>query len=100
MTKRIFSVVLFATISVLVFASDHAEPLQGSIDQASGTNWQSSYMDLTRPRDFKKGERLSIKLSGTAEWVLVRLLPQDGNASQPTGLVGAKMRVPRGANSK
>ena len=96
MTKNFFSIVILTTISVLVYASAYAEPLQGSIDQASGTNWQSSYMDLNSPRDFKRGERLRIKLQGTAEWVLVRLLPQDGKADKPTGLVGEKMRVPPG----
>jgi hypothetical protein len=96
MTKHLFSITVLGIIAALLYASAYAEPLQGSIDKASGAKWQSSYMDLNSPRDFKKGERLKIKLQGTAEWVLVRLLPQDASPEQPTGLVGEKMRVPPG----
>jgi hypothetical protein len=53
-------------------------------------------MDLDPPRDFKRGERLKIKLHGTAEWVLVRLLPRDAKADRPTGLIDEKRRIPPG----
>lgn len=98
MTKRLFSIVAFTAIAVLVCASAYADRLEGSIDQASGANWQSSYMDLKPPRDFKQGDRLKIKLQGTAEWVLVRLLPDGAKPDRPTGLIGEKMRVPPGVN--
>lgn len=94
--KHLFSIAVLAIIAVLLHSSASAEPLQGSIGQSSGTNWQSTYMDLNAPRDFKQGERLKIKLQGAAEWVLVRLLPHDGSPDQPTGTVGEKMRVPAG----
>lgn len=96
MTKNLFSIAIIATIAVLVYAPACADPLQGSIDQASGPNWQSTYMDLDPPRDFKRGERLQIKLQGTAEWVRVRLLPHDAKPEKPSGLIGGKMRVPPG----
>ena len=95
--KHSLHVLAFFTVFVLVFASSvYGAPLHGSIDQASGTNWQSAYIDLNPPRDFKQGERLRIKLQGTAEWVRVRLLPQDARPDKPTGLLGGKMRVPPG----
>lgn len=70
--------------------------IPGTPDQASGSNWQSAYMDLHPARDFKKGDRLVIRVEGSAEWVKVRLLPQNANPAQPTGIVGPKMKVPAG----
>src|SRR5271157_126084 len=87
------SVVTVTRVNALVA---YGAPLHGSIGKASGPNWQSAYMDLDPPRDFKRGERLQIKLQGTAEWVRVRLLPHDAKPEQPTGLIGEKMRVPPG----
>jgi len=65
MTKHLHFIVAVAAIATLAYATVNADTLQGSIDQASGTNWQSSYMDLNPPRDFKKGERLKVKLQLT-----------------------------------
>ena len=73
-----------------------AEEVSGKTDQASGPGWQSAYMELDPPRDFKKGDRLVVRVEGSAEFVKVRLLPQSGNASQPAGVVGSKMKVPAG----
>jgi hypothetical protein len=95
--KRNFYVVLVVMVCAFIFAAaTYGTPLQGSIDQASGSGWQSAYMALKPAHDFKKGNRLQIKLQGTAEWVRVRLLPEGANADKPTGLLGGKMRVPTG----
>jgi hypothetical protein len=94
MSKRIAH---FAAVFALVAHSGSiAEEISGKTDQASGSGWQSAYMDLDPPRDFKKGDRLVIRAEGSAEFVKVRLLPQSGNTSQPTGIVGSKMKVPAG----
>ena len=85
-----------AIVGVLTQVVVYAEQLKGPIDQASGPKWQSTYMDLNPPRDFKKGERLQIKLQGTAQWVRVRLLPQHAREDRPTGALEGKMRVPPG----
>jgi hypothetical protein len=77
-------------------SSLRAEEIAGRPDQASGSGWQSAYMDLEPPRDFKKGDRLVIRVEGSAEYVKVRLLPQTGNPSQPTGVLGPKLKVPAG----
>lgn len=96
MTKR-FLILLLAAAS-LIFSQFLAigVELAGRPDQASGSGWQSAYMDLDPVRDFKKGDRLVIRVEGSAEWVKVRLLPERGNPSQPTGIVGSKMKVPAG----
>jgi len=96
MKNRFSAISLLVTAFLLAPALATSEQLSGSIDQASGPGWQSAYMDLDPPCDFKKGDRLVIKVEGSAEWVRVRLLPQNGSYSSPTGLVGEKTKVPAG----
>ena len=83
---------------LLLFVANcaHAEPLKGNIGQAGGPNWQSAWMDITPPRDFRKGEVLQVKVQGRAEWVRVRLLPDGEMPTSPAGLLDSKMRVPAG----
>lgn len=91
---------LFSTVITLLALSapiaSSAEEIAGRPDQAAGPNWQAAFMDLNPPKDFKKGDRLVIRVEGSAEYVKVRLLPENGNASQPTGVVGSKMKIPPG----
>jgi hypothetical protein len=96
MTKRYL--ILMVAAASLFFSQFPAfgVDLAGKPDQASGSNWQSAYLDLDPIRDFKKGDRIVIRVEGSAEWVKVRLLPEMGNPSQPTGIVGSKMKVPAG----
>jgi hypothetical protein len=96
MKQRHMSLPAIALVGLLAHAFACADQLKGQIDQASGPKWQSTYMDLEPPRDFKSGERLQIKLQGSAQWVRVRLLPQDARADRPTGALEGKMRVPPG----
>jgi hypothetical protein len=95
------SVRSFVTLSVIAVALSmssvsNAVEIAGKPDQSAGSGWQSAYMDLDPPKDFKKGDRLVIRVEGSAEFVKLRLLPQTGNPSQPTGVLGAKMKVPPG----
>jgi hypothetical protein len=71
-----------------------AEPVDGTTGSGSGSGWQSSWLDLTPPISFKKGEKLAIKVDGTAENVLVRLLPASGDPSSPVGIEGKSRKVP------
>lgn len=85
------------TVAVLLACSSaNAEEIAGRSDQGSGAGWQAAYIDLDPPKDFKKGDRLVIRVEGSAEYVKVRLLPQAGNPSQSTGVVGGKVKVPPG----
>lgn len=95
MSRRL-SLLLIVAAALFTQSAALGAELAGKPDQASGPNWQSAYMDLDPVRDFKKGDRVVIRVEGSAEWVKVRLLPQNGNSSQPTGLVGTKMKVPAG----
>ena len=65
---------IIATALLMPLASNAAE-IAGKLDQSAGSGWQSAYMDLDPPRDFKKGDRLVIRVEGSAEFVKLRLLP-------------------------
>jgi hypothetical protein len=71
-----------------------AEPLVGTTDSAAGDRWQASWLDLKPPLSFKKGERLLIKVEGSAENVLVRFLPSGSSPSSSDGIEGSTRKVP------
>ena len=73
-----------------------AESLVGTIGDAAGDRWQSSWFDLKAPMSFKKSERLLIKVEGGAENVLVRLLPSNSSPSSSDGVEGTVRKVPAG----
>jgi hypothetical protein len=96
MTRGWLVLLMAAVALMLIQHTAFGVELAGTPDQSAGSNWQSAYMDLDPIRDFKKGDRIIIRVEGSAEWVKVRLLPKNGNPSQPTGIVGSKIRVPVG----
>lgn len=95
MSRRL-SLLLLVAVALFTQSTVLGTELAGKSGQASGPNWQSAYTDLDTVRDFKKGDRIVIRVEGSAEWVKVRLLPQNGNPDQPTGLIGDKIKVPAG----
>lgn len=96
MVNRISVLIATAVGMLLAHSMVLGTEVTGIVDQASGAKWQSAYMDLDPPRDFKKGDRLVIRVEGSAEWVKLRLLPQGGSPSQPTGVLGSKIKIPPG----
>ena len=89
-------IALSAIVAANALPAVQWQPLQGSIGQGSGSRWRASWMDLSSVRDFHRGDRLRVRVQGTAERVLVRLLPKDASSDLPAGLVGSVMRVPPG----
>ncbi|HXO30428.1 MAG TPA: hypothetical protein VOA80_23985 [Thermoanaerobaculia bacterium] len=82
-------------VCLLMFAAAlAAEPLTGKTGSARGDEWQSSWLNLRPPMTFKKGERLLIKVQGSAEKVLVRLLPKDSPEDSADGVEGGSRPVP------
>jgi hypothetical protein len=67
------------------------EPLVGDFDKSP--RWGSGWIDLTSPTDFKKGDRLVLRIGGTATRVKIRLLPQGGRPDEEIGLI-ATLSVP------
>ena len=82
------------TVFALLFVQAHAEPLNGSRGSASGPGWQSSWLDLHSPTSFRSGEKLRLSVSGTAENIVVRLLPNGAPPSGSAGIEGGRRTMP------
>ena len=69
-----------------------AQPLVGQIGFSS--QWGSGWLDLATPTDFLKGDRLRLKIGGTADKIVVRLLPKGISPDSPVGVIGSAVIVP------
>lgn len=76
------------TIHVKDSARQHSmsQTLNGKIGFSS--QWNSGWMDLKSPTDFKKGDSLDIFVGGTAHRVVLRLLSESDDPNSPSGIVG------------
>lgn len=70
-----------------------AETLAGAI--GSSSQWGSGWLDLAPPVDFTKGDRLKLLIGGTANKILVRLLPKGASPDTSAGIVGGAIDVPK-----
>jgi|GEM_PF-6555824 len=68
--------------------------LAGSKGTVAGDGWQSAYLNLAPRRDFRVGDRLRIRLHGSARKVLVRLLPYGRPPAKDDGIEGGIRVVP------
>jgi hypothetical protein len=69
-----------------------AQSLSGNI--GSSPQWGSGWLDLASPMNFAKGDRLKLTIGGTANKIIVRLLPAAADASASVGVVGGPITVP------
>jgi len=68
------------------------QPLFGEIGASS--RWGSGWLDLAAPTDFLKGDRIRLKIGGSASKILVRLLPKGQDPGTSIGLIGGTITVP------
>jgi hypothetical protein len=66
--------------------------LSGDIGVSS--RWRSGWLDLDTVTDFQKGDRLEIEIGGTAQRILVRLLPKGESPDESIGIIGGVVEVP------
>ncbi len=86
----------FVSALIVGLAGTHlasAEMVPGEIDSASGPGWASAWMNLDQAQNFRKGERLCLRIGGSRS-VLVRLLPEGGNPSRSVGIDKGIREVP------
>lgn len=69
-----------------------AQPVPGV--PGSTSQWGSGWIDLSVTTNFKRGDRLRLKLGGTANKVIVRLLPNGASPDSPSGIEGGPLNVP------
>ncbi len=67
-------------------------PLLGEI--GSSPRWGSGWLDLEAPTDFLKGDRVRIKVGGSASKILVRLLSKGRSPDTSVGLIGGTITIP------
>lgn len=79
----------------IVFASAFAETLAGQPGSGSGAGWQASWIDLKPNQSFKQGETLRVRVEGTAENFLFRLLPATSQPSSSDGIEGPIRKLPK-----
>jgi hypothetical protein len=60
----------------------------------SSSRWGSGWIDLATTTDFAKGDRLRLKIGGTAAKILVRLLPKGVSPDSPQGIISGVITVP------
>ena len=70
-----------------------AENLAGA--PGSSSKWGSGWLDLAPPVDFTKGERLKLVIGGSADKILVRLLPKGASPDTSDGIIGEAINVPK-----
>ena len=58
------------------------------------SRWGSGWLDLSTMMDFEKGNKLRLKIGGTAQKILVRLLARGISPDRPSGIVGGAIDVP------
>lgn len=71
----------------------HAQVLSGSTGASS--QWGSGWMNLAPPVDFTKGDRLRLRIGGTAQRIVIRLLPRGSSPDTPVGVTGGPVDVPK-----
>lgn len=70
-----------------------SEPLKGKI--GSSALWGSGWIDLEAKTNFSRGDKISLKIGGTAESIIVRFLSKNDNPNDPVGIDGEVVKVPR-----
>jgi len=61
----------------------------------SSSQWGSGWLDLAPAVDFAKGEHLKLFVGGSADKILVRLLPKGASPDTSTGIIPGVVNVPK-----
>lgn len=89
----VFLGAMFVLVPIIASNTVQAQALIGEI--GFSPIWNSGWLDLARPVDFAKGERLKLHIGGTAKKVLIRFLPIGGSPDTDVGVVGGVITVPK-----
>ena len=70
-----------------------AQTLAGAT--GSSSQWGSGWLDLAPPVDFAKRQHLKLSIGGTADKILVRLLPKGTSPDTTVGIISGVINVPK-----
>jgi hypothetical protein len=84
--------VLFSLVAIYGYAA-YAESLTGKV--GSSSQYGSGWIDLKPVKSFKAGDKLRLKIGGTAKKIVVRLLPRGDDSNDPIGIVETDLTVPK-----
>lgn len=90
---KLSSVLTMGTLLVVLLAIAPFAQAQEwlSIDGTPDSNqqWGSAWLDLPEVTNFKKNDRLQLKIDGPAQKVVIRLLPETASPDQAVGIIGS-----------
>ena len=92
MKRSISKIILTLFLTGILICNVWGQQLHGKI--GSSRQYYSGWLDLQSITKFQIGDELIIRVGGTAQQVLIRLLPKDGDPSSPIEIVGNARRVP------
>jgi hypothetical protein len=67
--------------------------LPGNVGYSS--HWDSGWLDLVKVTSFHEGDKLKLKIGGTATKIVVRLLEKGASPDEPVGIDGGIVDVPK-----
>lgn len=69
-----------------------SESLKGRVGASS--QWGSGWIDLEVMANFKRGDKLKLRVGGTATSIVVRFLSKGDNPNDPVGIDGGIVKIP------
>ncbi len=93
MRRAIGAAPLVFIIALTLVSPASAQPLKGDIGHSE--HWGSGWIDLKTPTDFKRGDKVRLKIGGSAKRIIVRFLPKDEQADDPVGIEGGAVPLER-----
>ncbi len=90
--KKCMATTLLLGILLMVTRPASCDVISGEI--GASPKWGSGWLDLSKVQKFHKGDKLRLKIGGSAGMILVRVLRQGEDPSQPVGIVGDPVKVP------
>ena len=79
--------------AVRVTEGQRSSALRGRIGVSH--EWHSSWIDLDAVTSFTRGDKLRLRVAGTAHTIVLRLLPTGASADDPAGIDGDTIAVPK-----
>lgn len=93
MTAFFFRSILVFSIFLIFVPMANSEPLKGTIGISEQSD--SSWLNLEKAKDFKKGEWLRLKIGGTSKKIVVRFLSKKTDPNTPSGVDGDVIEIPK-----